>query len=69
MKLAKDHSIGAHAVSVPCYKCGSMLRLSDAVMDLDGPAFEAYYHATCLDVDTTDVQCPARDCRICRGIK
>lgn len=46
MKLVRDHSAGAYAVSVPCIKCGKMVRLSDAVIDRDGPAFKAYYHDT-----------------------
>lgn len=48
MKLAIDHSDGAYAVSVPCYVCSSMHQLSDSVMDLDGPAFKAYYCRSCL---------------------
>ena len=45
MRLAKDHSAGARAVSVPCIVDGRMVRLADAVSDLDGPAFKAYYEA------------------------
>lgn len=43
MRLAQDHSPGAYAVSVPCMACGKMHRLADSTMDLDGPAFRAYY--------------------------
>lgn len=43
-----DDSAGAHAVSVPCYVCGRMVRLCDALCDLDGPAFEAYYCPACV---------------------
>lgn len=45
-KLVKDHSAGASAVSVPCYRCGRMHPMVDSTMDLDGPSFRAYY---CLD--------------------
>lgn len=62
MRLVKDHSAGAYVVSVPCFKCAKMLSLSDAVMDLDGPAFQAYYHANCL-IET--VHCGGRDCGRC----
>jgi hypothetical protein len=47
MRLVYDHSTGANAVSVQCYCCGTWHRLADMVSDLHGPAFQAYYCATC----------------------
>ena len=35
-------------VSVQCCVCLQMVPLQDALADLDGPAFQAYYHANCL---------------------
>ena len=43
-----DQSAGAHAVSVSCLKCRRRIQLSSAIVDLDGPAFEAYYCASCF---------------------
>lgn len=48
MDLVYDHSHGAAAVSVPCYVCNKMVRLCDALIDREGPAFRAYYHRGCL---------------------
>ena len=48
MRLVRDHNPGAFNVRVPCLACGAMLMLSDAAIDLDGPAYRAYYHDTCL---------------------
>jgi hypothetical protein len=48
MRLTVDHSAGAHNVQIQCYVCKAMLGLCDALIDLDGPAFEAYYHKACL---------------------
>lgn len=44
MKLTRDLSAGARAVHVQCLTCYRMVRLSDAILDRDGPAFRAYYH-------------------------
>lgn len=41
--LRHDHSAGARAISVPCLECGRMTRLTECVIDVDGPAFKAYY--------------------------
>jgi len=38
-----DNSAGAHAVQVSCYRCGARIWLHQALADLDGPAFQAYY--------------------------
>lgn len=51
-RLVTDHSLAASAVFVPCLRddCKGkhrMVLLCDAVIDLDGPAFRAYYHAEC----------------------
>lgn len=35
---------------VCCTKCGRPVSLNKAVMDLDGPAYKAYYHEHCLDM-------------------
>ncbi len=43
MKAAYDHSPGAYAVSVQCLTCGTMTLLASTLIDLDGPAFKAYY--------------------------
>ena len=32
---------------VPCFGCGLMIRLNGSWTDLDGPAYEAYYHHSC----------------------
>lgn len=45
-RFVRDTNPGAYAVRVPCLTCGRMLLLADAVIDLDGPAFQAYYHDT-----------------------
>jgi hypothetical protein len=47
VRLTEDKNPGAYAVSVQCLRCGKMLRLADARIDLDGPAFRAYYHEEC----------------------
>jgi hypothetical protein len=66
MKLTRDHSDGALAVSVSCLTCGRMVRLADALVDLDGPAFEAYYHdnGRCLTGAPAVVTCNRKDCRL-----
>lgn len=48
MRIVHDKSIGAHNVDVFCLACGKRMRLCDASIDLDGPAFAAYYHAGCV---------------------
>lgn len=53
MNFARDTSRNAEVVSVPCLVCGRMLRLADAWIDTDGPAFRAYYHEACLPKETT----------------
>jgi hypothetical protein len=42
--FVRDTSFGAHAVSVVCLTCGKLVRLCDALIDPNGPAFRAYYH-------------------------
>lgn len=67
MNLTVDHSLAAGQVSVPCLECGEMLPLAQAQIDLDGPAFKAYYHVSCLPDDAMLAQhtreCRANDCR------
>lgn len=53
MNIVRDTSRNAEVVSVPCLVCGRMLRLADAWIDTDGPAFRAYYHAACLPTPTS----------------
>lgn len=48
MRLVKDHSPGAYAVSVRCLGCGKMMRLCDSLIDTEGPEFQAYYHKGCV---------------------
>ena len=48
MNLIQDKNPGAYAVSVQCLTCGKMLRLADALIDTEGPAFQAYYHRGCV---------------------
>lgn len=50
MRLITDRSPGAYAVRVPCLKCGNMVLLAHAFIDVDGPAFAAYYHPDCVPV-------------------
>lgn len=45
-----DNSPGAHAVSMLCIRCHRFKLLACMLMDLSGPAFEAYYCADCLPV-------------------
>ena len=47
MRLLQDHLLGAANVDVPCLVCHGMLRIADAIIDADGPAFLAYYHVAC----------------------
>lgn len=42
-------------LDVPCYVCRRMVPLHECLVDLDGPAFLAYYHPQCL-VQATDEQ-------------
>jgi hypothetical protein len=51
-KLVRDRNPGAHEVRVLCLACGHWLYLSEALIDLDGPAFEAYYHAECAPAES-----------------
>lgn len=48
MHLVTDpHGHANDTTSVPCLRCRQLVRLSEAVIDLDGPPFEAYYHTPC----------------------
>ena len=64
--LVVDHSAGASAVSVPCLACGRMVRLVDAQIDTNGPAFRAYYHRGCVpfgsELANHSAECRARGC-------
>lgn len=62
MRLVQDHSLGAEAVRVPCIACGHMLRLVDAIIDADGPAFRAYYHVDCAPAGVV-APCKVDGCR------
>ena len=52
MKLIRDHSPGAYAITVYCIKCQERGKLSEMLVDTEGPAFKAYYHAWCLPEGT-----------------
>jgi len=45
MRITRDDSAGARAVYVSCYTCGARRLLADMDIDLDGPAFQAYFCA------------------------
>ncbi len=64
MNLIVDHSIAAGNVRVPCYQCSKMLPLSEALIDLAGPPFQAYYHLTCLPPNTA---LPSHNPPTCHG--
>lgn len=51
MHLVADRNPGAYAVQVPCLACGALVLLADAQIDLDGPAYRAYYHQECVPTD------------------
>jgi hypothetical protein len=46
-------------IKVACFKCGLMLPYREAMVDLDGPAFQAYYHFACRPI------CNDEGCSIC----
>lgn len=64
MRLIKDTSPGARAVYVSCIReeCRKSIRLSDAVADIDGPAFLAYYCPSCAAGIGADVLGSRREC-------
>jgi hypothetical protein len=43
-QFVRDRNPGAFAVRVQCLTCGKLVQLSEALIDPDGPAFQAYYH-------------------------
>jgi len=47
-RIISDQTAGARAVEVVCFSCGKMLRMSDALIDTKGPAYQGYYHRDCL---------------------
>ena len=48
MNLCYDHSHGAANVRVHCLNCDRGVWMADAIIDLDGPQFQAYYCRPCL---------------------
>lgn len=66
MHLVQDHGPGARATRVPCIGCGPKIGpyLSDCVIDLDGPAFQAYYCPSHRPVDGHGAAVPAEKCSI-----
>jgi hypothetical protein len=64
MRLVTDHSLAAGNVSVPCYVCCKMHLLADSVMDLDGPAFKAYWCPTCFVKHRLHESVPVAPCAI-----
>lgn len=70
-KLVRDHSAGARAVDVFCFVPHGdgkrRVRLSETVIDLDGPAFEAYYCPDHAPEGSDRAVCPDDYCvRCCR---
>ena len=63
-KLVQDHSDGAYAVSIVCFECGRSLRLADAIIDSEGPAFRAYYCADCVPAGPVN-RCNRPGCTRC----
>lgn len=63
MHYALDYSNAAYAVCVQCFKCNKMYPLAHMVMDLDGPAFKAYYCKACKPGDAP--KCSRSGCTIC----
>jgi len=53
-------------VRVPCFACGAMLSLVEAQIDVNGPAFKAYYHRGCApfgaELANHNAECRARGC-------
>lgn len=47
MKLCKDTSLAARAVTVSCVKCSRRVRLSEVWADTEGKAFVDYYCEAC----------------------
>ena len=54
MILSRNISESAKTVSVQCCACLKMVRLSDALFDLNGTPFHAYYHEACAPVTSLD---------------
>lgn len=55
-KLLLDNSAGAHNVTVYCYDCAKgPMQMSDCIIDLNGPAFRAYYCRECAQTFDDDV--------------
>jgi hypothetical protein len=48
MKITRNLTEGAKGLRVRCLECGYFLSLYAAHIDLDGPAFQAYYHEGCV---------------------
>ncbi len=47
-RLIADQTAGGRAVDIACFACGETGRLADMLCDTKGPAFQAYYHPSCL---------------------
>lgn len=50
MRLVKCQASQPEVIVV-CAACGGTLKHSEAWADLDGPAFQAYYHEACKPRD------------------
>jgi len=50
MHLKRDHSPGAYNVRVQCLECYKLHTLADSIVDMDGPAFRAYYCSDCASI-------------------
>ena len=48
--FVRDDNPGARNVYIACYRCGKRLLLSNAYIDIEGPAFQAYYDKDCAEI-------------------
>lgn len=56
-RFIRDHS---HTnVGVYCLACGKHVWLHDAIVDIEGPAFKAYYHQGCVPKTTPEQEVPS----------
>lgn len=66
MRLVYDHSPGAYSVYVSCLNCGDRVLMADTVIDIDGPAFQAYYCNACQPEGEVGA-CTRYSCTRCPG--
>ena len=66
MRLMYDHSPGAYAVRVQCYVCGKLVQISNTVIDVEGPPFQAYYCPDCRPEGEPVEPCNRTGCTTCQ---